>query len=113
MKLADLKKAGAFVSNEPVKTQVTWKTGKKDADGNDIEHTFDVFVIKHSFGTVEKIYSDKDEDRSKWATLLSKSIKLGDKGEETLTYEAAFQLDQNLAFALLNAVNEANGTAKN
>jgi hypothetical protein len=113
MKLSDLKKAGGFVSSEPVKTSVKWNTGKKDAAGEDIVHQFEVFIIRQSIGSVEKIYSDKDEDRSKMAMTLSKSVKFGEKGEESLTYEAAYQLDQSLALALIEAIKEVNGAAKN
>ena len=34
------------------------------------------------------------------------------EGEEALSYEDAFNLESSLGFAILTAVNEANGTGK-
>lgn len=109
MKLNDLKKLGGVVSAAPVQKEITWK--KVDESGVEQEYKFTVFVIKHSFGTIEQIYADK-EDRSKAAAFIAKSIRLGEKGEEVLTYEDAYQLESSLATQFLGAINEVNGTGK-
>lgn len=103
MKLADLKSSGAFVPLAPVATELTWK--RKDAD----DLTFTVFIKKHSFGTIEKIWGDKDDERSKSAALIAHSVLLGDDGKEKMSYEDAFQLDPGLAGVFIEAINQANG----
>lgn len=104
MNLAQLQAAGAFVEAAPVKTPVTWT--RQDAAGEEISSTFDVWVRRRSFGTLERV-AMLGEDRSKSAKMLSECILLGEE-QEAISYEQAYQLDPGLAFALVNAVQEAN-----
>ena len=105
MNFAELKAAGGFASvAPPVKVDVTWKRDEEDL-------VFSVFVRKLPFGEVERMYQDQD-DRSRGATVISKSVILG--SDERMTYDQAFDLDPTLAVALLGAVNAVNkGEAKN
>lgn len=107
MNLSELKAKGSFVSPAPVKREVVWK--RKNDAGEEEELKFFVFVKKHSFGTVDKIWSG-EKDNSKAAAYIAQSIRLGDKGQEQMSYEDAYQLDTGLASAFLSVINEVNGT---
>ena len=102
MNLAQLQAAGAFVEAAPVKTSVTW--ARPNAAGEEITTTFDVWVRRRSFGTLERV-AMLGEDRSKSAKMLSECILLGEE-QEALSYEQASQLDPSLAFALVQAVKD-------
>lgn len=102
MNLAQLQAAGAFVEAAPVKTPVTWT--RQNATGEEVSDTFDVWVRRRSFGTMERV-AMLGEDRSKSAKMLSECILLGEE-QEALSYEQAYQLDPSLAFALVQAVKD-------
>jgi hypothetical protein len=94
MKLADLQKAGAFVSTEAVEAPVEWEG-----------HTFTVNVRKVSFGDYESLIRMGDDD-SQSAKLLSKTVYLPDQ-KRFMTYEEAYQLKASFAAALMKAVKAA------
>jgi len=99
MKLEDLKTNGGMVSPELVKRSAVWEhDGKKD--------NIEFFVKRASFGAVARAYAE--EDRSKSVVLLCECVRLGDKGEEVLTYEQAYSLHAALAACFLEAVTEVN-----
>ena len=102
MNLAQLQAAGAFVEAAPVKTPVTWT--RQNATGEEVSDTFDVWVRRRSFGTLERV-AMLGEDRSKSAKMLSECILLGEE-QEAISYEQAYQLDPSLAFALVQAVKD-------
>ena len=102
MNLAQLQAAGAFVEAAPVKTPVTWT--RQNATGEEVSDTFDGWVRRRSFGTLERV-AMLGEDRSKSAKMLSECILLGEE-QEALSYEQAYQLDPSLAFALVQAVKD-------
>lgn len=109
MKLDDLKKKGAFVSNNLIKTPVEWV--HIDPETNEvITDTFDIFVKKVSFGDLKRAYSDSTiESQSR---LLAACVRLGEEGKEELTYEQAYQLESSLGIALIEAVNKAIGSGE-
>jgi hypothetical protein len=94
MNLEQIKAAGAFISQEPVKVAVSWK-------GND----FDVYVRQLSFGDIERMSSG---DNSAVA-LIASAVLLGDD-RAPLTEEDAKRLDVTLAAKLLEAVNTVNAS---
>ena len=102
MNLKELRAKGAFVSAHPIKKAVVWKH-------EDAENAFDVYVRKLSFGDYERLFLAESDDRSRMARVLCETVKLGDGGNESLSYEDAYQLDASLARVLLDAVNEVNG----
>ena len=107
MKFSDLMEAGAFVSETPVKKQITWK---HEVAGAEVEHTFDVFIRKQSFGAIEVIYGN-ETDRSKMSKYISESI-CDEKGKEVIPYAKAMQLDPGLGTLFVKAINEVNGLGK-
>lgn len=107
MKFSDLMEAGAFVSETPVKKQITWK---HDVEGKEVEHTFDIFVRKQSFGAIEVIYGN-EVDKSKMAKYIAESI-CDEKGKAIIPYDKAVQLDPGLGTLFVKAVNEVNGLGK-
>lgn len=109
MNLSELKAKGGIVASAPVPREVTW-TRKNDA-GEEVTDTFTVFIKRQSFGSIETIWAGA-EDRSKSATYISQSLRLGDKGKEQMSYDEAFQLDPSLATVFITAINEVNGTGR-
>lgn len=101
MNLAELQALGGFVDTEPVKKQIKWK----GADGK--ENKASVFVVRQPFGAVEQALTNK-ADRSQAAKMISLSIRLGEDGSESLTYEQAYNLHPNLAWAFAAAMSEVN-----
>ena len=103
MNLSELQAMGAFVEAAPIKTPVTWT--RDNAEGVEVSDTFDVWIRRRSFGTLERV-AMLSEDRSKSAKMLSECVLLGD-AQEAITYEQAYQLDPSLAFVLVEAVRDA------
>lgn len=102
MNLKELRAKGAFVSAHPVKKSVTWQSESGEV-------AFDVYIKRLSFGDYERLFLAESDDRSRMARVLCETIKLGDEGKETLSYQDAYQLDASLARVLLDAVNGVNG----
>ncbi len=105
MKLAELEARGGMVDPTLVKKNITWK--RKDEDGKSEELNFDIFVRKNSFGIIDSQLRTQDE-RSKSALLISNGIRLGDDGEEAISYEQAYRLDPALAYTMVQAFMEVN-----
>jgi hypothetical protein len=108
MKLSDLVNAGAFVSEVPIKKTVIWK--HEDKEGKPVEHTFDVYVRKQSFGSIEVIYGT-ETDRSKMSKYISESI-CDEKGSPVIPYERANALEPDLGMLLIGVINDVNGIGK-
>lgn len=96
MILEELRAAGAFIADEPVKVRVTWK-----------EHNFDVYVRRLAFGDVERMMQ---EDNTTVA-MIAAAVLLGEE-RTPLTLDQAARLDVSLAGKLIEAVNEVNGAPK-
>lgn len=103
MKLADLKAAGGFVPSAPVACSVEWKRDNETL-------AFVIHVKRHSFGTIEQLLSDKDDEKSRSAAYIAESILLGDNGKEKLSYADAYALEPSLAAVFIKAINDVNGT---
>lgn len=93
MDLKDLAKFGAFISTETVEVPVKW-------EGNEMTAHF----RRLSFGDYEAI-SQMPEDRSRSATIISKTLFLPDVAR-LMTYEEAYQLAPKFAEALVKAMTE-------
>lgn len=107
MNFAELMEAGGFVSDTPVKKQVTWKRTVEDKE---VESTFDIFVRKQSFGSMEVIYGN-DVDKSKMSKYISESI-CDEKGQPFISYDNAVRLNKDLGLLFVKAINEVNGLGK-
>lgn len=106
MKLDELRARGGLIDPTLVKKDVTWK--KTDADGNTEDVSFSVFVRKNSFGLLDLANQQAREGKSRSATVIAHGIRLGDKGEEELTYEDAYNLEPSLSVVLFQAFMEVN-----
>jgi hypothetical protein len=111
--LTQLKAAGGVVSREPVKRQVTWKHVSQD--GEEMEDTFDVWVIRASIGTELAIHKESEKDREYVLTCLAKRVMLeNDKGKPiTLPYEEWDSFDPTLALAIFQVAREVSSGPKN
>ncbi|MBA5012053.1 phage tail assembly chaperone family protein, TAC [Pseudomonas aeruginosa] len=107
MNLNELRAAGGFIESALVRKEITWTrvpAGRKKA----VSDTFQVFVRRNSFGAVERLFSAEGDQQSRNARYLAECIRLGETGEESLTYEQAYDLDPALGFLLLQALGEVN-----
>lgn len=105
--LSQLRSAGGILSREPVVVTGTWK--HNGPDGEEVEDTFDVGVIKVSFGDMADLF--KEKDREQLAVSLSKSVMFAnEKGKlELLSYDDAYRLDPGLGTVLIELVRKVNG----
>lgn len=111
MNLKQLKAKGGIVDGALVKKEVTWAHADP-VTGKDVTEKFDVHVRRQSFGVIERLFSPGEAEQSRNAKYIAASVFLGEEGAEALSYEDAFSLESSLGFAILTAVNEANGTGK-
>ena len=100
--LKELQALGAFVSDKPVKKEITFKL-----DGDE-EHTAVIHVKKLSVGDYESLFLTEKEERSRTATLIAQAVSLGPDGKERISFEQAYKLHAGLAGAMVNAFNEVN-----
>lgn len=106
MKLSELKAKGGCIDQAPVRKTVTWKhTGET---GEEVTDTFDIWVVRLSFGVIDRLSKIDSTERSSNAELIAASVRLGDQAEERLTYEVAYSLQASLALELVRAVAEVN-----
>jgi len=105
--LTQLRNAGGILSREPVKVEGTWKH-VNDA-GEEVEDTFEIGVVKVSFGDMADLF--KEKDREQLAVGMSKSVMIADdKGKmQFISYEDAYRLDSGLASVILDLVRKVNG----
>lgn len=110
--LSQFRTAGGILSREPVMKTGTWK--HTDENGEEVEDTFEVGIVRVSFGDMADLF--KEKDREQIAVGLSKSVMVAnEKGKlEFLSYEDAYRLEPSLAAVILELAREVNGDkAKN
>ena len=103
--LAELKKAGAFVPEAPVKKAITFK----NPEG--VEVTYDIFVRKLGVAAYEELFGPEVAAKSRTANAIHVGIRLGD-GKEVIPYDVAELMDTGLATAMMGAFNEVNSRKK-
>lgn len=106
MDIARLQELGGFVSPTPVSTEITWTP----EDGEPV--IFTVHIKKLSAGAVERLFTESRRDRSVSALMISETVLLGEKADQSFTYEQAYALDRSLATALMDAIDTVNPTSK-
>ncbi len=111
MNLADLKAAGAVISDAPVKREIIWT---RTVDGEEKTDTFNVHILPVAFGVMETALKGRaDDERSMNATFIAQCILLGDGPEfEHFEYADAYWLDPSLAFQFVSAIRDVNGLAR-
>lgn len=103
--LNKLQELDAFVKDELLKKTITFQLSS-DSD----EITTEIFVRRLSIGIHEAMWTEaRGKDASMTAKLLSQSVRLGENGEQQLSYEEAYRLHPEIALAMAKAVNEVNG----
>lgn len=111
MNLAELKARGGFVSGALVKKEVSW-THMDPVSGDQITDTFTIHVRRLAYGDIERIFlGGEDGERSRSAAVIAARVLLGEKADERLSYEEAFQLEPSLAAALTDAIAKVPETA--
>lgn len=106
MKLAELQRKGACIDRSPVRRTITWT--HTEPDGQETTDTFDVSVLRLSFGVIDRLSRTDDADRSRNAELIAASIRLGENAEEIIPYDVAYSLQMSLALELVRAIGEVN-----
>jgi len=104
--LKELRGLGAFVSDKPVRKDITFKLD------DDIEHTFTIHVKKLSIGDYEALFLSGKDERSNTARMISSAVTVGDDGKEKIGFEDAYRLHPSLAGAMVTAFTEVNSSKK-
>lgn len=102
-----ISKASVLTTDALVKRSVVWE--QKDSEGNEVTDTFDVFIVRDvSFAASDRIYlgDPNAPDSSRHARMISERIRLGDNGDEKLSFEDASNLKSSLGWALARAVSD-------
>ncbi|MGO2452581.1 phage tail assembly chaperone family protein, TAC [Pseudomonas taetrolens] len=111
MNLKQLKAKGGIIDVALIKKEVIWVHADPKT-GEEVTDKFTVHVRRQSFGVIERLFSPDEAEQSRNAKYIAASVLLGNDGSEAISYEDAFSLESSLGFAILTAVNEANGTGK-
>lgn len=106
MKVDELRARGGLIDSSMVKKNITWN--KIDEDGQADPVNFDIFVRKNSFGLLDLANQLAREGKSRSAVVIAHGIRLGDQGEEEMSYEDAYQLDPGLSVVMFQAFMEVN-----
>lgn len=101
-----LKELGGFVSDKPVKKDITFSI-----DGGD-ELTATIHVKQLNIGEYETLFLTDTEERARTAKAISVAITLGEDGREKISFQDAYRLHPKLAGAMLVAFNEVNNPPK-
>lgn len=113
MKLKDLRKKGALVTGALVKKEITWEHFDQET-GEALKDTFSIFVIKRmSAASYDRMSSAFTRgDMSSLAAIIAESVRLGDEGEEKISYAEACILEPSLALLFATAAGEVAKEAK-
>lgn len=106
MKLDELRARGGLIDPTLVKKNVNWRRVDEDGKGEDVN--FDVFIRKNSFGLLDLANQMAREGKSRSATVISNGVRLGETGEEEMTYEDAYNLEPSLSLVLFQAFMDIN-----
>lgn len=103
MKFDEIAAKGAFVPEEPVQREVTWKhTGE---DGEEYEDTFSIFIQRRSAKLVNKMRRDVEKGGDYPALLISSFLLMGDD-MKPISFELAQRLDPDLQDLLIAKIHE-------
>lgn len=104
LQIAALESTGGLVSETPVEKEIDWY---EIIDGKRVSAKYTVHVLRLPFKKIEDVTRSS---RSVTVGLIAEGI-LFDGGETKLTQEQADRLSPELITQLIDAFNEANGTA--
>lgn len=108
MKLDDLIKKGGTVNTALVKKTADWT--RSNDDGVEVTDEVSFFVRRASHAMFKQAFTgivrDDGSTIDQDSALIVAHIRLGEDGEEALTYEQAFSLETNLAVLFTKAINE-------
>jgi hypothetical protein len=108
--LKELRELGAFVPDELVQKEITFKLGGGDEAA---EHTVTVFIRRLSIGSQEEIFlGGGDAERSRSAKMIAETVRLGEGGVEKITFVDAYRLEPAIALAMIQAVSEVNKSTR-
>jgi len=108
MDLKQLEEKGAFISDSLVKTSAIWRRFDKESE-EAVEDEVSFFVRQASWVAYQEIgkqAKESAEDVNPEALLIAACIRVGEKGEESLSYEQVISLDAGLFNIFHNAVKE-------
>lgn len=110
MKLDDLIKAGGVVDTTLIKKTKDWT--RADKNGEEVTDEISFFVRRASHAMFKQAYMEAGKEAGVGAkvdehsALIVAHIRLGENGEEVLTYEQAFGLETNLSMLFIEGINE-------
>lgn len=104
--LKELETMGGFVSDKPVKKEITFTLDSEE------EITATIHVKRLNIGEFEGLFLADPDERARTAKAISVGIRLGENGTEVIPFEKAYKLHPRLAAAMFNAFNEVNMAKK-
>jgi len=105
MNLSDLEKNGGIVSGELVKKTGIWKRfDEEKGEFEDLEVQF--FVKRSSWLEYQKVIKGHDGTMDPECLSISACIRLGENGEEEISYELAEKLEAGLVNVFRNGIAE-------
>lgn len=111
MNLAELRKKAIIASkNILVKRPVTWV--HVDDKGEEVEDTFDIYIRRISTAEAAKLGGTENEGKNFTMLMVSECVRLGDKGEEKISYEECHAMDASLINVLFPEVMEVTGLGR-
>lgn len=106
--LKDLQALGVFIEDELVQHEIKFVL----EEGGE-EQTATVHVRRLSIGSQEEIFlGGGDAAKSRTAKMISEAIRLGEKGEEKLSFIDAYKLHPAVAVAMVKAIGEVSGSRR-
>ena len=117
LSLGKIAELGGIISAEPVKKHIEFKiynqeTGKQDKFDGDIWVKRIAVAEYERLADLQSPKNNKGGDRHYMGALIAAAVRLGESGEEVIPLEDALQFHPNMATAMIEAVNEVNGTGK-
>lgn len=103
--LSDLKAAGAVVDGGLIEREIRFTL-------DEVEHTATIHIKRLAIGDYEQLNTEIKESRSKIAHMIATAVRLGENGDEVITFEDAYRFRVELADAIAEAFEAVNGKKK-
>lgn len=102
--LKELQGMGAFAADGLIKKEIKFENDAGE------EVTAIIHVKQLSVGDMENFNRNLTDKQMISAYRISEFVSLGEDGKERIAYKVAYQFKPSLAIAMVNALNEVNGS---
>jgi hypothetical protein len=105
MNIEELKENGGIVSGELVKKSGVWKKYDEEK-GEFVDLEVEFFVKRSSWLEYQQVIKKQDGDLDPECLSIAACIRLGEEGEQELTYELAAKLESGLVRVFREGIAE-------